>query len=205
MTCIFYDNLHRAAFLTAFLGKEYPLLIPIPGYDELTNETFGTKVVHAAQSPSGSRFLTANGMMEMYLFEYRPNGTLSPRKLKKATAKMSSLSFKPGQLALAMPAENVALAFWVKDSAKLVLRTIRIGDSETYKDVDLRLHYDRAVKDFSPASAESRFVFRKPSGSAPGSGSLAEMPSLTPLSELPARSSIQELPGTRSISELPGE
>ena len=41
-----------------------------------------------------------------------------------------------------MPQESVVQAFWIKD-AKLMLRTIKIDDGETFRDYDIRPHYDR--------------------------------------------------------------
>ena len=41
-----------------------------------------------------------------------------------------------------MPQESVIQAFWIKD-AKLMLRTIKVGDGETFRDYDIRPHYDR--------------------------------------------------------------
>ncbi|OCK85328.1 hypothetical protein K432DRAFT_400416 [Lepidopterella palustris CBS 459.81] len=142
LTTIFYDTFRRCAILTAFLGKEYPVMIPFPGYDELQNEEYSTKIVHAAQSPSGSSFTVANGMTELIQFEYTPKGILSSRKLKKAASKIGNAAFKPGCLALAQPQENVVQAFWIKDG-KMMLRTIKMGNGESYRDCDIRAHYDR--------------------------------------------------------------
>lgn len=142
LTTVFYDSSHRSAIFTAFLSKEYPVLIPFPGYEELQNEEFGTKIVHAAQSPSGSIFAVANSMTEIIQLEYTPKGTLSPRRLKRGASKISSTAFKPGCIALAMPQESVIQAFWIKD-AKLMLRTIKVVDGETFRDYDIRPHYDR--------------------------------------------------------------
>ncbi|KAF2180176.1 hypothetical protein K469DRAFT_639939 [Zopfia rhizophila CBS 207.26] len=144
LTCVFYDSMRRSAILTAFLGKEYPMLIPFPGYDTLQNETFSTKVVHAAQSPSGTTFTVVNAMTEIIQFEYTAKGTLSPRKLKKAAGKISTSVFKPGSIALAMPLENCLQVFWVKDG-KCMLRNIKIGTGETFRDYDIRPHYDRLM------------------------------------------------------------
>jgi hypothetical protein len=172
------------------LNKEYPNLIAIPGYDDPLCETYGTKVVHAAQSPSGSRFVIANGMTEFYLFDYKPNGTLSPRRMKKAASKMHSSTFKPGQLALSMPHEGMVLAFWVKDQ-KLTLRVFKVGDGETFSDFDLRAGYDSAIRE-KPRSAESAFEFRRPS-----------LPAGTAVLELPTPTIIAEMPAIRNVSELP--
>lgn len=120
------------------------MLIPFPGFDTLQNEQYGTKVVHAAQSPSGSTFVVANAMTEIIQFEYTARGTLAPRKLKKSSSKISNTVFKPGAIALAMPLENVLQCFWVRDG-KCMLRTIKIGTGETFRDYDLRVHYDQLM------------------------------------------------------------
>jgi hypothetical protein len=145
LTGVFYDSARRAALVTAFIGKEYPMFVPFPGYDNLQNETYSTKIVSAAMSPSGSAFVIANSMTEMIQFEYTAKGTLSPRKLKKGSSKISNSVFKPGAIALAMPSEDTVLAFWIKDG-KCVLRTIKLGATETVKDMDIRPHYDQLTK-----------------------------------------------------------
>jgi hypothetical protein len=145
LTSVFYDSMRRNAIVTAFLGKEYPVLVPIPGYDLLPNEQYGTKAVHAAQSPSGQTFVIANAMTEIIQFEYTQKGTLSPRKVKKSLGKISSSVFKPGTIALAMPQENTLQVFWIKDG-KCMLRSVKMGGSgETFKDFDIRPHYDRLM------------------------------------------------------------
>jgi WD40 repeat protein len=144
LTGVFYDSMRRCALVTAFLGKEYPVLIPFPGYDHLQNETYSTKIVHTAQSPSGLTFVSVNAMTELIQFEYTARGTLSPRKLKKASGKISTSVFKPGAIALAMPLENVLQIFWVKDG-KCMLRSVKIGSGEAFRDYDIRPHYDRLM------------------------------------------------------------
>ncbi|KAF2796433.1 hypothetical protein K505DRAFT_359320 [Melanomma pulvis-pyrius CBS 109.77] len=144
LTSVFYDTSRRSAIVTAFLGKEYPVLIPFPGYDTLQNEQYSTKVVHAAQSPSGTSFVVANAMTEIIQFEYTAKGTLSPRKLKKSSGKISNSVFKPGAIAIAMPLENCLQCFWIKDG-KCMLRSIKIGTGETFRDYDIRAHYDRLM------------------------------------------------------------
>ncbi|KAF2463644.1 uncharacterized protein BDR25DRAFT_319849 [Lindgomyces ingoldianus] len=144
LTSVFYDTMRRSAIVTAFLGKEYPLLLPFPGYDSLQNEQYSTKVVHAAQSPSGTTFTVANAMTEIIQFEYTAKGGLSPRKLKKASSKISTSVFKPGTIALAMPLENCLQCFWLKDG-KCMLRTVKIGSGETFKEYDIRPHYNRLM------------------------------------------------------------
>jgi hypothetical protein len=141
LTSVFYDPIRRAALVTAFISKEYPLLIPFPGYAALANETFSTKIVAAAQSPSGSVFVVANAMTEIIMFEYTAKGAFAPRKLKKASSKISSSVFKPGAIVLGMPAEDVLKVFWIRDG-KCMLRTIRLGMTEGIQDVDIRGKYD---------------------------------------------------------------
>ncbi|KAF2016584.1 hypothetical protein BU24DRAFT_422957 [Aaosphaeria arxii CBS 175.79] len=144
LTSVFYDSERRNVVCTGFLGKEYPMLIPFPGYETLQNETYSTKIVHATQSPSGSSIIVANAMTEMIQFEYTSKGTFSPRKLRKSPAKISNSAFKPGAIALAMPLEDSLQCFWIKDG-KCILRSIKIGSGETVKDYDLRPHYDRLM------------------------------------------------------------
>lgn len=144
LSTVFYDSIRRCALVTAFLGKEYPVLIPFPGYDALQNETYSTKVVHAAQSPLGTTFTAVNAMTEIIQFEYTAKGTLAPRKLKKAAGKISTSVFKPGAIALAMPLENVLQIFWIRDG-KCMLRSVKIGSGEQFRDYDIRPHYDRLM------------------------------------------------------------
>lgn len=144
LTGVFYDSERKSALVTAFLGKEYPVLIPFPGYEPLQNETYSTKIVHAAQSPSGAAFVVVNAMTEIIQFEYTAKGSLSPRKLKKSAGKISTNVFKPGAIALAMPLENVLQIFWIKDG-KCMLRSVRIGSGEQFKDYDIRPHFDRLM------------------------------------------------------------
>lgn len=151
ITGVFYDSARRAALVTAFIGKEYPLLIPFPGYAPLQNETFSTKILSVAQSPSGATLIVANSMTEIIQFEYTPKGTLSPRKLKKSSSKISSSAFRPGAIALAMPAEDTLLVFWIKDG-KCMLRTVKLGVTESIKDVDIRPHYDRLMDEVGRAA-----------------------------------------------------
>jgi hypothetical protein len=144
LTSVFYDPTRRAALVTAFISKEYPLLVPFPGYAPLQNETFSTKVVAAAQSPSGSVFVVANAMTEIIMFEYTAKGAFAPRKLKKASSKISSSVFKPGAIVLGMPAEDVLKVFWIREG-KCMLRTIRLGMTEGIQDVDIRGKYDELI------------------------------------------------------------
>ncbi|KAH8716965.1 hypothetical protein GQ44DRAFT_712987 [Phaeosphaeriaceae sp. PMI808] len=161
LTGVFYDSDRRSALVTAFLGKEYPVLIPFPGYGPLQNETFSTKVISAAQSPSGSTFIITNAMTEIIQFEYTAKGTLSPRKLKKSSSKMSTSVFRPGAIALSIPTEDLLQAFWVKDG-KCMLRTIKLSAGEAIKDLDLRPHYDRLMD-----LKERPIIARAPSLSIP--------------------------------------
>lgn len=144
LTSVFYNSTRKAAHVTAFLAKEYPLLIPIPGHDNLQNETYSTKIIQGAQSPTGETFTVANAMTEIIQFEYTARGTLSPRKLRKASSRISQSVFKPGAIALAMPLETVLQMFWVKDG-KCMLRSVKMGPVEQSYDHDIRPHYDRLM------------------------------------------------------------
>ncbi|KAF2660137.1 hypothetical protein K491DRAFT_688460 [Lophiostoma macrostomum CBS 122681] len=165
LTSVFYDSLRRCAIVTAFLGKEYPLLIPFPlltsdtgtgtgtstGYEALQNETYSTKIVHAAQSASGI-FVAVNAMTEIVQFEFNAKGVLSPRRLKRVARGVPNSAFKPGAICLSMPRDDTVRAFWIKEK-KCVLRTVRVGtgtgagvrEGEGVTDVDLRGWYDRLV------------------------------------------------------------
>ena len=113
--------------------------------DKTTNDSFSTRVVHAAQSPSGTRFIIANGMCEVYVGDSKANGRLQLSRVRKASSKISPSVFRPGQLALSFPQETEMLAFWVK-AGKLVLRSVRMQDGiETTSDCDLRSDFDRLV------------------------------------------------------------
>lgn len=120
------------------------MFVPFPGYAKLQNETFSTKIVSAAMSPSGSVFVIANAMTEMIHFEYT-KGVLSPRKMKKSSSKISNGAFKPGAISLAMPRDDTVLVFWIKDG-KCMLRTIRLGGSESIRDMDIRAQYDMLMR-----------------------------------------------------------
>ncbi|KAF2436818.1 hypothetical protein EJ08DRAFT_3976 [Tothia fuscella] len=148
-TNIFYDDIHHLALLTAFISKGYQSLICMDTNEVLEAGSFFSKVVHAAQSPSGSTFIIANGMSEIIHLNVKPNRTLSPRKLKKAGAKISSSAFRPNNMVLSMPDEGTVFAFWVKD-LKFILRTMKIAEGESYTDLDLRPHVDRLHSDRSP-------------------------------------------------------
>lgn len=190
LTSVFYDTRRRSAFLTAFLGKEYPLSVPIPGYDHLVNEESSTKVLHAAQSPSGTRFTIVNSMTEVHVYNYKSNGMLNGCRLKRASSKLSSSSFKLGHMALAMPQENIVLLFWIKET-KLMLRKIKLDD-ETYNDYDLRQDYEHLIHERPVVSLVTTNNLKRPS-----LASVLSSPQVPPSSY-----SISELP-TPSISELP--
>jgi hypothetical protein len=103
---------------------------------------FGSKVLYAAQSPSGGTFVIANGMAEIIHLTFKPTAALSARKLKKSTNRIPSSAFKPGNIALGMPDRNTVYAFWIKDT-KLILRTVQVGEVDSCSDTDLRYHVDR--------------------------------------------------------------
>ncbi|OOF96725.1 hypothetical protein ASPCADRAFT_206900 [Aspergillus carbonarius ITEM 5010] len=141
-TGVFYDNTQHAVLLTAFFAKEYPSFFSMAD-DKIVNDSFSTRVVHAAQSPSGTRFIFANGRQEMYVCDSKAHGRLKPSLVKKASSKIPESAFRPGQLAVSFPQETEALACWVK-SGKLLLRTIRMQDGiEAFSDYDLRSDFDR--------------------------------------------------------------
>ncbi|EHA21878.1 hypothetical protein ASPNIDRAFT_41197 [Aspergillus niger ATCC 1015] len=143
-TGVFYDGTQHAVLLTAFFAKEYPAFFSMLD-DKTTNDSFSTRVVHAAQSPSGTRFIIANGMCEVYVGDSKANGRLQLSRVRKASSKISPSVFRPGQLALSFPQETEVLAFWVK-AGKLVLRSVRMQDGiETTSDCDLRSDFDRLV------------------------------------------------------------
>ncbi|RAH83668.1 hypothetical protein BO86DRAFT_31517 [Aspergillus japonicus CBS 114.51] len=151
LTGVYYDSSHHAVLLTAFFGKEYPLSFSMTD-NKITNDPFSTRIVHAAQSPSGSRFIIANGMCDIYLCDAKASGGINRSRLKKASYKMNPAVFRPGQLALAFPQEYEMLAFWVK-TGKLMLRTVRMqGGIESVSDYDLRPDYDRLVVERPPVA-----------------------------------------------------
>jgi hypothetical protein len=196
LTCVFYDPPNRSAFLTAFLGKEYPVLIPIPGYDDPEPEEKSAKILHAAQSPSGSRFAIVNSMTEIHVFTYKQNGKLNNRKLKKSCTKIPSSSFKRGQMVLSMPQDNTLLVFWAKET-KLVLRKIKIDD-ETYSDYDVRPEYEYLTQERSMILPSSPEDSRRPSHVPPSSCIIAELPT----SAVPPFASITEMQDMESIQAL---
>ncbi|KAL5337326.1 hypothetical protein BJX70DRAFT_370105 [Aspergillus crustosus] len=150
LTSVFYDNFNQTVILTAFLAREYPISFSI-SREEITSDPVSPKIVHAAQSPSGSRFVMANGMKQMYLCDSTASGSLIPTKMKKAVSKISPSTFQPGQLALSFPGENEVFAFWVKEG-RLMLRTISLhAGGEAFSDFDLRPDFDRLVVERPPA------------------------------------------------------
>ncbi|KKK16696.1 hypothetical protein P175DRAFT_0535825 [Aspergillus ochraceoroseus IBT 24754] len=151
LTSVFYDDFNRGVVLTAFLGREYPISFSISD-ENIASDPLSTRIVHAAQSPLGLRFVMANGMKQMYLCDSTNKGPLTPMRLKKASSKISHSVFRPGQLALSFPDENEVFAFWVKEG-KLILRTIALNPTgETFSDYDLRSDFDRLVVERPPSS-----------------------------------------------------
>lgn len=150
LTCVFYDSFHFAVIMTAFLGKESPMLISLAD-PNIVSDPLSVRIVHAAQSPSGTRFAMANGAGEIYMCECKANTVLTPYQLKKAASKISIAAFKPGNLTLSFPQENEILVFWAKDG-KLSLRAIRyIEGAEVISDFDLRPDFDRLFVEWVPA------------------------------------------------------
>ena len=141
---MFYDSIHHSIFLTASLNFEYPLLLSMFN-GEATSSPFNTQIIHAAQSPSGSRYAVASGTSEIHICDHKPGTTLNPIRIKKASSKIPSLAFRPGKLSLSFLRENVLLVFWVKDE-RLMLRTIRLNESgEAVSDYDLRADFQRLM------------------------------------------------------------
>ncbi|KAF1817394.1 hypothetical protein P152DRAFT_510633 [Eremomyces bilateralis CBS 781.70] len=222
LTSIFYDSLHRSAFLTAFLGKTYPLIIPIPGYDHLHPDDLSPRTLCAAQSPSCIRYAALTSLTDLHLFDYKANGTLSPRRIKKATAKIPSVALKVGHVGLAMPSDTTVQIYWTKDT-KLMLRTVSLrSEQETVTDRDLRSEYDRVVAEHRDIGHEP-FDLSKPSlpsiddGAAELMGKIDEGLEFTMSGALPGSSSpgmnrrgtlgsrrVIELDST-SVQELPGD
>ncbi|RLL94937.1 hypothetical protein CFD26_104547 [Aspergillus turcosus] len=177
LTCVFYDSFHFAVIMTAFLGRESPLLVSLAD-PNIVSDPLSIKIVHAAQSPSGTRFVMANGAGEMYMCECKANTVLTPYPLKKASTKISLAAFKPGNLTLSFPQENEILAFWVKDG-KLSLRAIRYSEgTETINDFDLRPDFDRLVVERVPAG---NFPTQRRQNSSLSNQTVAEMEAMTPI------------------------
>lgn len=141
---MFYDNFHRAVLLTASSKKDYPVSSPITEENIMSDQSCST-IIHAAQSPSGSRFVIANGNNQICLCNTNPSGTLRPSRTKKASSKISPSVFKSGKLTLSFPRENEILLFWIKQG-RLMLRVVRLYEgSETVSEYDLRSDFDRLV------------------------------------------------------------
>lgn len=181
LTSAFYDSIHHSIFLTAFLNFEYPLLLSMFN-GEATSSPFNTQIIHAAQSPSGSRYAVASGTSEIHICDHKPGTTLNPIRIKKASSKIPSLAFRPGKLSLSFLRENILLVFWVKDE-RLMLRTIRLNESgEAVPDYDLRADFERLMAERVP-SASSR-------AQSPGASLLSqpvlevEAPPVSPRSDL---------------------
>ncbi|KAL4926912.1 uncharacterized protein BDV17DRAFT_138167 [Aspergillus undulatus] len=144
LTCVFYDSFNETVVLTAFLGKEYPISFTL-SCEAFISDPVSPRIVHAAQSPSGSRFVMANGLKQMFLCDSTASGSLIPTKMKKAISKINAAAFRPTQLALSFPGENEVFAFWAKEG-KLMLRTISLhAGGETVSDCDLRSEFDRLL------------------------------------------------------------
>jgi len=138
--------------MTAFSSKEYPLLFSTSN-GEATGSPFSTKILHAAQSPSGSRYAFANGLNEIYICDHKPHGSFNPIRIKKASSKISSSAFRPGRLLLSFLQENILFVFWVKDE-KLILRMVRLNDNgEFISDYDLRADLERLVAERTPSTS----------------------------------------------------
>ncbi|KAL4980618.1 hypothetical protein BDW66DRAFT_124395 [Aspergillus desertorum] len=151
LTCVFYDSFNETVVLTAFLAREYPISFSLSN-ETLTSDPVSPRIVHAAQSPSGSRFVLANGIKQMYLCDSTASGSLIPTKMKKAISKISPSVFQPSQLALSFPGENEVFAFWARDG-KLMLRTISLhAGGEAVSDYDLRSEFDRLLVERPPVT-----------------------------------------------------
>ncbi|KAL3482444.1 hypothetical protein BJX99DRAFT_2636 [Aspergillus californicus] len=151
ITSVFYDSFNQAIVLTAFLAKEYPISF-LTSHGSITSNPLSPKIVHAAQSPSGSRFIMINGMKQMFLCDSTASGSLIPTKMKKAISKIGPSAFRPGQMALSFPEENEVFAFWVKEG-KLMLRTISLhAGGEAIIDYDLRPDFERLVVERPPVN-----------------------------------------------------
>ncbi|KAL5042924.1 hypothetical protein BDW71DRAFT_133056 [Aspergillus fruticulosus] len=144
LTCVFYDSFNETVVLTAFLAREYPISFSLSG-EVFTSDPVSPRIVHAAQSPSGSRFVLANGIKQMYLCDSTASGSLIPTKMKKAISRISPSAFQPSQLALSFPGENEVFAFWAREG-KLMLRTVSLhAGGEAVSDYDLRSEFDRLL------------------------------------------------------------
>ncbi|KAL4948281.1 hypothetical protein BDW69DRAFT_176805 [Aspergillus filifer] len=144
LTSVFYDSFNETVVLTAFLGKEYPISFSLSG-ESFTSNPLSPRIVHAAQSPSGSRFVMANSMKQMFLCDSTASGSLLPTKMKKAMSKIVASAFRPNQLIFSFPGENEVFVFWAREG-KLMLRTISLhAGGEAISDYDLRSEFDRLL------------------------------------------------------------
>ncbi|RDW86746.1 uncharacterized protein DSM5745_03388 [Aspergillus mulundensis] len=190
LTCVFYDSFNEAVVLTAFLERAYPISFSLSS-EAFTSDSVSPRIVHAAQSPSGSRFVLANGMKQMYLCDSTTSGSLIPTKMKKAMSKISPSAFRPGQLAFSFPGENEVFAFWAREG-KLMLRTISLHASgETVSDYDLRSEFDRLVIE-RPLVTDIHRPRHQPSSLSRQIDSEIEVIQTQPVS----RPSVPELPAT---------
>ncbi|KAL4921805.1 hypothetical protein BDW62DRAFT_197512 [Aspergillus aurantiobrunneus] len=161
LTGVFYDSFNETVILTTFLGREYPISFSLSG-EAFTSDPVSRRIVHAAQSPSGSRFVMANGMKQMYLCDSTASGSLIPTKMKKAVSKISPSAFRPSQLALSFPGENEVFAFWAKEG-RVMLRTVSLhAGGEAISDYDLRPEFDRLLME-RPLAAEFHRPRHQPS------------------------------------------
>ncbi|GAB1208828.1 hypothetical protein APSETT445_007591 [Aspergillus pseudonomiae] len=155
LTCVFYDNVHHAVLLPAYFEKEFPKSSSVADKDMLKDPN-STRITHAAQSGSGSRFAIANGMNQIYLFDSNASGSTRVARIKKASHKISSSVFRPGYLSLAFPQDDEILLFWM-DNGKLMLRAVRLHEgTQTSKDYDLRSDFDRLILERPTADVQLR-------------------------------------------------
>lgn len=151
---MFYDSPHHSIFSTSFSNKKYPILFSIAD-NKTTSSPLGSKAVHAAQSPSGSRYAIATETSEIGICDYKPDGTLNTIRIKRATSKVPSSAFRPGKLSLSFLQENVLIIFWIRDE-RLTLRTIRLNEAgEVINDYGLRADFERLMTE-RVATASSR-------------------------------------------------
>lgn len=154
ITSVFYDSPHHSIFSTSFSNKEYPILFSIAD-NKITSSPLSSKAVHAAQSPSGSRYAIATETSEIDICDYKPDGTLNTTRIKRATSKIPSSAFRSGKLSLSFLQENVLIIFWIKDE-RLTLRTIRLNEAgEVVNDYDLKADFERLMTQ-RVATASSR-------------------------------------------------
>ncbi|THC96500.1 hypothetical protein EYZ11_003999 [Aspergillus tanneri] len=144
LTCVFYDSFHHAVLLTALPKKDCSASSPVTEESNMSDHST-TTIIHAAQSPSGSRFVIANGMNQICLCNANPSGALKPSRTKKASNKISPSVFKPGKLVLSFPQDDWISLFWIKQG-RLLLRMVRLNEgNETVSEYDLRSDFDRLL------------------------------------------------------------